>query len=118
MNIKDFNTAADDVCDMLTILSNRSRLMILCLLTDGEKSVGQLAEAIGARDTAVSQQLAVLRRERIVKPRREGQTMYYRIVDPNIASVLEFLHAHYCGAAADTKERAHDAEDNRRTENA
>ncbi len=77
--------------------------MILCLLTEGEKSVGQLAEAVGARDTAVSQQLAILRRERIVKPRREGQTMFYRIVDPNVAEVLEFLYAKYCGAAAEQK---------------
>ena len=77
--------------------------MILCLLTEGEKSVGQLAEAIDARDTAVSQQLAVLRRERIVRPRREGQTMFYRVVDPNVAEVLEFLYAKYCGDAADQK---------------
>ncbi len=77
--------------------------MILCLLTDGEKSVGQLADAIGARDTAVSQQLAVLRRERIVKPRREGQTMFYQIVNPDVAELLEFLYAKYCGNAADQK---------------
>lgn len=77
--------------------------MILCLLTDGEKSVGQLADAIGARDTAVSQQLAVLRRERIVKPRREGQTMFYHIVNPDVAELLEFLYAKYCGNAADQK---------------
>ena len=74
--------------------------MILCLLTEGEKSVGELAEAVGARDTAVSQQLAVLRRERVVKPRREGQTMFYRIIDPNVAELLEFLYAKYCGDAA------------------
>ncbi len=78
--------------------------MILCLLTEGEKSVGELAEAVGARDTAVSQQLAVLRRERIVKARRDGQTMFYRIVDPNVAEILEFLYAKYCGDPADRKE--------------
>lgn len=87
----------------MTLLSSKNRLMILCLLTEGEKSVGQLAEAIEARDTAVSQQLAVLRRERIVKPRRDGQTMFYRIVDPNVAEVLEFLYAKYCGGAAARK---------------
>lgn len=99
MKIKEMQSAADHVCELMTLLSNRSRLMILCLLTEGEKSVGQLAEAIEARDTAVSQQLAVLRRERIVKARREGQTMYYRIVDPNVADVLEFLYGRYCGSA-------------------
>ena len=102
------NSAADDVCELMTLLSNKSRLMILCLLTEGEKSVGQLAEAIDARDTAVSQQLAVLRRERIVKARREGQTMFYRIVDPNVAEVLEFLYAKYCGGFASGEESEHD----------
>lgn len=109
MNINELNSAADEVCELMMLLSNRSRLKILCLLTEGEKSVGQLAEAIGARDTAVSQQLAVLRRERIVKPRREGQTMYYRIVAPNVAEVLEFLHSKYCGETANPKESRNDA---------
>ena len=104
MNIKEMKSGADEVCDLMTLLSNRSRLMILCLLTEGEKSVGQLAEAIKARDTAVSQQLAVLRRERIVRPRRDGQTMFYRIIDPKVAEVLEFLYVKFCGAAADGKE--------------
>lgn len=103
MKIKDMNSSADEVCELMTLLSSKSRLMILCLLTEGEKSVGQLAEAIEARDSAVSQQLAVLRRERIVKPRRDGQTMYYRIVDPKVAEVLEFLYAKYCGGAATPK---------------
>ena len=104
MNIKEMNSAADNVCELMTLLSNRNRLMILCLLSEGEKSVGQLAEAVGVRDTAVSQQLAVLRRERIVKPRREGQTMFYRIIDPDVAEVLEFIYAKYCGDALEPKE--------------
>jgi DNA-binding transcriptional ArsR family regulator len=103
MNIKEMNTTADDICEIMTLLSNRSRLMILCLLTEGEKSVGQLAEAIGSRDTAVSQQLAVLRRERIVKARRDGQTMFYRIVREDISQMLTFLYDTYCGDAADHK---------------
>lgn len=112
MKIKEMNSAADDVCELMTLLSNRSRLMILCLLTEGEKSVGQLAKAIDSRETAVSQQLAVLRRERIVKARRQGQTMFYRIVNPDVAEILEFLYAKYCGDAADGKESRDDAQDN------
>ena len=104
MNINEMRTTADDICEIMTLLSNRSRLMILCLLTEGEKSVGQLAEAIGSRDTAVSQQLAVLRRERIVKARREGQTMFYRIVREDIAQLLAFLYQTYCGETAEKKE--------------
>lgn len=104
MNIKEMSITADDICEIMTLLSNRSRLMILCLLNEGEKSVGQLAQAIDARDTAVSQHLAVLRRERIVKARREGQTMYYRITRDDIREMLSFLYETYCGDAALTTE--------------
>ena len=95
---------ADQVCEVMTLLSNRSRLMILCLLTDGEKSVGQLAAEIGARDTAVSQQLAVLRREKIVKARRQGQTMFYRIVRTDVGKLLSFLHDTFCSGIKSPKE--------------
>lgn len=78
--------------------------MILCQLTEGEKSVGQLADAIGARETAVSQQLAVLRRERIVKARRAGQTMFYRITRDDVGELLEFLYATYCASGANQTE--------------
>ena len=105
MNIKEINTSADDICEIMTLLSNRSRLMILCLLNEGEKSVGQLADAIGSRDTAVSQQLAVLRRERIVKARRDGQTMFYRIVRDDIGRLLAFLNDTYCGDAVYAQEK-------------
>ncbi|SMX21926.1 Biofilm growth-associated repressor [Boseongicola aestuarii] len=110
MKINEMNTAADGVCEMMTLLSNKRRLMILCLLTEGEKSVGELAEAIGARDTVVSQQLAVLRRERIVKPRRDGQTMFYRIVREDVGKLLDHLYEIYCGGAAITKEIENDSE--------
>ena len=105
MNIKEMNTSADDICEIMTLLSNRSRLMILCLLSEGEKSVGQLADAIGARDTAVSQQLAVLRRERIVTARRDAQTMFYSIVREDIGQLLVFLNDTYCGDAAHKQEK-------------
>lgn len=104
MNINEITTNAEDVCETLSLLANKSRLMILCQLTEGEKSVGDLAGAIGARETAVSQQLAIMRRERIVKARRDGQTMFYRIIREDIGDLLEFLHATYCGTAAAPKE--------------
>lgn len=92
----------------MALLSNRSRLMILCLLSEGEKSVGELAEAIGARDTAISQHLAVLRRERIVKARRDGQTMFYRVVKKDVGELLDFLYGTYCNSPK-TKEMKYDA---------
>ena len=98
MQIKKMKNTADQVCELMTLLSNQSRLMLLCELIEKEKSVGQLAKAIDARETAVSQQLAVLRRERIVKARRQGQTMFYRIVRKDVSDLLEYLYAAYCGS--------------------
>lgn len=103
MNINQLNQSADQVCELMTLLSNKNRLMILCHLIEEEMSVGQLAKAIDARETAVSQQLAVLRRERIVKARRQGQTMYYRIIHKEVGGLLEYLNAHFCGENTETE---------------
>lgn len=64
----------DDACELLKAMSNRHRLMILCQLIEGEKSVGQLAEMLGIRDSTASQHLALLRRDRLIAGRRDGQT--------------------------------------------
>ena len=82
---------------LLRVLSNEKRLMILCNLLDGEKSVQQLQEATGLGQSTVSQQLAVLRGERIVKWRREAQSVFYSVDSDEAAAVLETLHAIYCG---------------------
>lgn len=82
---------------LLRVLSNEKRLMILCNLLDGEKSVQQLQEATGLGQSTVSQQLAVLRGERIVQWRREAQSVIYRIDSDEAATLLETLHDIYCG---------------------
>lgn len=86
----------DRASEFLKALSGRRRLMILCHLWDGEKSVGQLVRLTGARDTAVSQQLTLLRKDGIVAARREGQTLYYSIVHDGAARMLETLHGVFC----------------------
>lgn len=101
MKIKDMQSAADQVCELMTLLSNRNRLIILCLLTEGEKSVGQLAQDIGARDTAVSQHLAVLRREKIVKARKHAQSVSYSLSGDDATKVMETLHDVFCGQVQD-----------------
>ena len=88
--------ALDEASEFLKSLSGRSRLAILCHLWDGEKSVGQLVSLTGVRDTAVSQQLALLRRDGIVVARREGQTLYYSIAHEGAAHVLKTLHGIFC----------------------
>jgi DNA-binding transcriptional ArsR family regulator len=88
----------------LKALSGRSRLLLLCHLLDGEKSVGELARLTEARDTAVSQQLALLRREGMVAARRSGQMIFYSLASREAVHMLEALHGLFCGAEASSEE--------------
>lgn len=88
--------ALDRASEFLKSLSGRSRLMILCHLWEGEKPVGELVRLTGMRDTAVSQQLALLRKDGIVSARRDGQTLYYSIAHEGAARLLETLHGVFC----------------------
>lgn len=88
--------AADDASALLKALANRHRLLILCELVDGEKSVGQLAEFLGVRDSTASQHLALLRRDRIITARRDGQTIRYRIDSRPALDIMQVLYAAYC----------------------
>ncbi|HEY0331682.1 MAG TPA: metalloregulator ArsR/SmtB family transcription factor [Rhodopseudomonas sp.] len=95
--------AADRACDLLKALSNRHRLMIICQLVDGERSVGDLAEALGLRDSTVSQHLALLRKDGLVAARRDAQTIYYSIVSAPAREVLTTLYRVYCPPATGAK---------------
>ena len=88
--------AADQASELLKSLANRNRLLILCQLVDGERSVGELAAFLGARDSTVSQHLALLRKDGLVRARREAQTIYYSIASGPAQRVLETLFAVYC----------------------
>jgi DNA-binding transcriptional ArsR family regulator len=91
--------AADEASELLKSLANRHRLLILCQLGDGERSVGELAAFLGARDSTVSQHLALLRKDGLVQARRDAQTIYYSITSDAARQVLETLFAIYCGPA-------------------
>lgn len=93
---EDILAELDTASEFLKALSGRSRLAILCHLWEGEKSVGELARLTGIRDTAVSQQLTLLRKDGIVAARREAQTLYYSIVHEGAARILEVLHGVFC----------------------
>lgn len=97
MNIKEMEAAAEKVSDLMKVLSNAKRLMVLCQLAEGEKSVGELAQLIGVREQAMSQQLALLRKDGLVKTRRNGQTVYYTLARGDIRALMEFLYTTYCG---------------------
>ncbi|MCF3595868.1 metalloregulator ArsR/SmtB family transcription factor [Rhodobacteraceae bacterium LMO-12] len=83
---------------LLRVMSNEKRLMILCNLLEGERSVQELQVATGLGQSTVSQQLAVLRGERIVAHRRDAQSVIYRIDSDEAIAILQTLHALYCAA--------------------
>lgn len=94
------SASADRAAEFLKSLGNRHRLLILCRLLDGERSVGDLTEFLGIRDSTVSQHLALLRREGLVRTRRDGQTIWYSICSDPAREVLGALYRGFCAPAA------------------
>ena len=89
---------ATDAVSLLKGLANESRLMIMCVLAEGEISVGQLNQRIHLSQSALSQHLAVLRDQGLVQTRRESQTIFYRLEDTAAMNIIELLHDFYCRA--------------------
>ncbi len=87
---------ARDASDLLKALSHENRLILLCLLSEKERSVGELEEILSLRQAAVSQQLARLRFDGIVSSRREGKTVFYSISDSKVRSVISVLYDLFC----------------------
>ena len=96
MNVDAMEAAADSASDLLKALANRQRLLIVCQLIDGERSVGDLAEFLGLRDSTVSQHLALLRKDGLVSARRDAQTIYYSIASEPAREILAALYRVYC----------------------
>ena len=88
--------AADQASDLLKALANRHRLLIICQLIDGERSVGELAQFLNLRDSTVSQHLALLRKDGLVAARRDAQTIYYSIASEPAREVLTTLYHVFC----------------------
>lgn len=87
---------ARNATNFLKALAHEGRLMILCHLASGEKSVTELEDLLGARQPAVSQQLARLRLEGLVEFRREGKAMFYRLEDERARRMLEVVYDLFC----------------------
>jgi len=88
---------AHDAAGLMKALGNESRLMILCTLAEGERSVGELNETIPLSQSALSQQLARLRGQGLVETRRESQTIFYSLAEGPADRVIHLLHDIYCG---------------------
>lgn len=83
--------------NFLKAVSHEGRLLILCHLVSGEKSVTELEELLAARQAAVSQQLSRLRLEGLVIPRRDGKAIHYRLADDRPKRILELVYELFCG---------------------
>ncbi len=88
--------SAESAAAYLKTLAHEGRLMILCHLGSGEKSVGELEGLLEIRQAAVSQMLARLREEGLVTTRREGKTIYYSLADANTYEVIQLLYRLFC----------------------
>ena len=86
------------MCELLKAMANEWRLMILCQLSEGEKTVSELQSILGLSQSALSQHLAVLRREKIVVARKHAQSVSYSLAGDEATKVMETLHEVFCGA--------------------
>lgn len=93
---EDLLRQAENAGNFLKALSHEGRLMILCHLTSGEKSVTALETLLGQRQAAVSQQLARLRLEGLVRCRRDGKTIYYALADARVTRMMTLIHDMFC----------------------
>lgn len=107
-DIRLLEKKASQAATTLKSLSNKWRLLILCQLLKGEKSVGELLAIIDLSQSALSQHLAVLRESDLVSTRRESQTIHYSLKGEEVTTILAALYQVYCapaGAAAKSARR-------------
>jgi len=88
--------AAGQAVAALKVLAHEARLLLLCQISQGERSVGELEEQLGIRQPTLSQQLGVLRGEGVVNTRRSGKNIYYSVADPAMLEILAVLYRLYC----------------------
>jgi DNA-binding transcriptional ArsR family regulator len=101
-NLEALEAKAEEVAATLAAMANPKRLIVMCTLLAGEKSVGELATIVNLSPAALSQHLGKMRTLRLVSTRRDGQTIYYSLASAEVQSMLETLYRVYC-----TPERQH-----------
>lgn len=100
MDLATLQENAQRASALLKAMSNQHRLLILCQLVPGEKCVGELEKFVGLSQSALSQHLARLRRDNLVKTRRSAQTIYYSLSGDEASAVIETLYSLYCNTDA------------------
>lgn len=99
-NLADMTRYAGEATRLLKSIANEHRLLILCRLAEGERSVSELNERVPLSQSALSQHLSRLRGEGVVIARREAQSVYYRLAGGPVGRLIEALHDIYCGDGA------------------
>jgi ArsR family transcriptional regulator, virulence genes transcriptional regulator len=106
MNIQDLAPKAADAEDFLKAFANRHRLMNLCELHKGERSVSELRQAVGLSQSALSQHMSRLRADALVATRRESQTIHYSLSDAKVARLIGLLSDLFCNESCEPQKRA------------
>lgn len=96
ISITKMNKSAEKAAELLKILANAKRLMIVCYLAEGEASVNELAEFLGMRASTVSQHLQILRLAKLVETRRDAQTIFYSLTHAASEDVIIALYKNFC----------------------
>jgi DNA-binding transcriptional ArsR family regulator len=96
LNLEELAIHADEATSLLKALANKNRLMVLCMLSEGELSVSELQEQLPLSQSALSQHLAVLRQDGLVGTRRKSQTIFYSLADEKASQIIAVLHQLYC----------------------
>ncbi|MFT5812997.1 MAG: DNA-binding transcriptional ArsR family regulator [Psychroserpens sp.] len=94
--IKEMRENASQAADLLKAMSNEHRLLILCHLGEKEMSVNELNNFVDLSQSSLSQHLARLRQDNLVKTRRESQTIFYSIANLSVVKLISFLHSEFC----------------------
>ena len=96
MTFEPLEARVAEVAATLDAMANPKRLIVMCTLLQGEKSVGEPAELVGLSPAALSQHLGKMRALRLVATRRDGQTIYYSLASPEVRAILDTLYRIYC----------------------
>ncbi|BCG04655.1 transcriptional regulator (plasmid) [Paraburkholderia sp. PGU19] len=96
IDLATMQAGATNACALLKVLANPDRLLLMCQLSQGEMSVGELEEQLGIRQPTLSQQLGVLRENDLVATRREGKNIFYSVASPQALAVMAVLYEQFC----------------------
>lgn len=96
LDMTQMRISAKVAVSSLRAMANEDRLLLLCQLSLGEKSVSELEELLDIRQPTLSQQLGVLRTEGLVNTRRDGKRIYYSVSDARVLGLLTAMHVEYC----------------------